>query len=183
MDPRFETIKKKFEETGNSYHSTSAGMYINLRIPPSYFHLNSPKQLEGVDEEPTLLLTFGTRWGGIHVEERCYSGCAQLDFGEKEWWFWPPGPKPKTGTKPHLVLHQQKGDLVIVVGGWYHKVFTKNGGQLSGVIWPGPLINTIKCAESGYFVSNKELLEIACAHGVKLPAKTSRTILVATLRT
>ena len=42
MDPRFGTIKKTFEETGSNYHSTSTDMYINLQIPPSYFHLNSP---------------------------------------------------------------------------------------------------------------------------------------------
>ena len=117
IHPDFAEVHNRFENSGASYQSPRPGMYINMPIPDGYFRTGSPNVLEGVDECPTLLLTFGPWTGKIHVEEQCCSGVAQLDFGRKIWRFWPPGPRPKPGRTPHLVLHQQKGDLVVVVGG------------------------------------------------------------------
>ena len=85
LDTQFADVQKAFTASFNSYKtSATSEMYIKMPIPSGFFHANSPTNLEGVEEKPSLLLTFGSHDGQPHLEEQCSSGFAQLDFGTKE---------------------------------------------------------------------------------------------------
>ena len=119
-----------------------------------------------------MLVTFGHNKGGVHIEEECAAGWAQLVEGEKKWQMWPPGKKPNQNTQPAYVFTQQAGNVVLTPSGWWHAVETvSNGAVLVGATWEGSLSAITKCAGSLGLAEIQSAMERRNIAVPKLPTK------------
>ena len=127
--------------TQNSGPVPELQTHINVPLPPSWHTVDS--------KDLTMLVTFGHNNGGVHIEEECAAGWAQLVEGKKKWQIWPPGEQPSPSTQPQFVFTQNDGEVVLMPSGWWHAVETvSNGAVLVGATWWSESLsaNTSQCA-------------------------------------